>query len=106
MCEGDAAKIGSGDVGSPLMSCTRGSRARRVLAFGEEVLRVRARILASVGRRGDLRRALMVEPPCVPVAPHTRIVFEMGMVKLKLSGFRKRNRVFGVVNGCFSGVAG
>lgn len=47
--------------------------AARASAFGELVERDRARIV-KLGREGEARRALITAPPCVPVAPVTRIV--------------------------------
>lgn len=89
MCEGADEKMASGAVGSPERSLTRESRAARALALEDEVLRVRERIWASERRLGEASRALTVEPPCVPVAPTTRIVLGAAIV-VECEGISKR----------------
>ena len=71
-------------------------RAGRAREAGEAGLRVTAKISSEVGE-GEDRRALMRAPPCLPVAPVTRIrVFILKcelrrrMVELRVLEFQSR----------------
>jgi len=66
-------KISSGAVGSPASKVTRESNAARLLAFGDEIFRVKARISMDGSEEAE-RMAATTELPCVPVAPTTRKV--------------------------------
>ena len=63
-------KMSAGSSKLPSTILTFGFSARR-FAEGESAERVKARICTSIWAR---RRAAMTAPPCLPVAPETRIV--------------------------------
>ena len=67
------AKIAAGSVGSPWINSTWGCWAR-VLARGESGLRVRAR-MRKLWLWDWASRASTTAPPCLPVAPTTRILW-------------------------------